>query len=454
MAGDTRHYSGFTVHRSISGCEVNVTSVNAARSLFLKKTQLRYRPLTVAVRRALRHSVMIVADGEEWRRTHDAIIPHLQASVVSRDYAPVICAMADETFNHLAARSAGAGPTPQPLDVDVERLMRIVVSRVMGHVMFGKTLSVEDAEYLEGAMNDSTRMVRDGLAAALNRVSGAALQLLRIPQHQPFLYPRAQRLAVEGLIEWIGAKIDQGNEAGAKRPIIESLGTRFDHLPPARKRRCISAECVMMFIAGIETTAATLTFAIAETARDSSVHDHVVEEARRKENDCPGADAPMIQFPYIHGVVQETLRRHTIVPTMLREAEGQIELRGNRRGTNCEEKVTIIGHSVLRYLPMQGNLRRSIWKEPFRFCPSRFAAPLTLEQNRNFNPFGLGPQSCPGRPLATVETVLVLQSFFRRLNLEKKELRKAIPVERNLLLTIRPVGVTVRVTAASAWRQP
>jgi cytochrome P450 len=83
------------------------------------------------------------------------------------------------------------------------------------------------------------------------------------------------------------------------------------------------------------------------------------------------------------------------------------------------------------------------------FDPDRFAGPLTSEQTINYIPFGFGPQRCPGHAMATTEAILILLAFFKRFDLEAKEIAHSIPVERNAVFTNRPVGVTARVRAAA-----
>ncbi|MGO8827952.1 MAG: hypothetical protein ACLPTZ_22160 [Beijerinckiaceae bacterium] len=45
------------------------------------------------------------------------------------------------------------------------------------------------------------------------------------------------------------------------------------------------------------------------------------KEARREADTGHDCDVLTVQYPYLYHVFRETLRRHTIVPTMLREAE-------------------------------------------------------------------------------------------------------------------------------------
>jgi len=451
MAKSNCRYTEFSVRRSALGCEVNVNSIGTARALFLKQTQLRYRPLAALVRSAIKHRVMIVADGEDWKRTRDAITPYLGAAPIAREYAPVIKSAAEKIFDDLVERSAGAAAAPAPIDIDidVESLMRVVISGVMGHVLFGRALPVDEAQYLDKTLSKATQMVRGNIPSLINTVVAAVLHLLNCSEHQPFLFPREQRKAVKDLLGWIGAKIDAAELAGTPVPLLESLKSRFADRGPRAQRRCIVAEYSMMFVAGIETTAAALAFAIAEIANNASVRDEVIKEARREAEAEFDGEALRRQYPYIYHVLRETLRRHTIVPTMLREAESDQQIIGKRAGDGSDETVTIERGSVLRYLPVQGNMRRGIWEHPHRFDPDRFGRPLTAEQKKNHHTFGIGPQSCPLRAMAITETILILKAFFERFDLEHQPITQNISVERNVLLTIRPVGVTARVRAAA-----
>lgn len=457
MTKSNCHYTEFSVHRSALGCEVNINAIGTARALFLKQPQLRYRPLAALVRTAVKHRVMIVADGAEWERTRAAITPHLSAACIARNYAPVIKSAAEHIFDRLADRSerSGAtleGATPAAVEIDVESLMRVVISSVMGHLLFGRALCIGEAEYVEKTLSTASQAVRGPIPTLINGAVATLLQVLKCPQRQTFIFPKRQREAVKALTGWVGAKIDAAELQAIPIPLLESLKSRFAERRPAAQKRCIVAEYVMMLMAGIETTAASLTFAIAEIANNRAIREEVVKEARKEARNEAEAlfdgEGLTIQHPYLYHVLRETLRRHTIVPTMLREAGTDQEIPGKRTGDSPGETVKIRRGSVLRYLPVQGNMRRSIWKHPHCFDPNRFAAPLTPEQKKNHHTFGIGPQSCPGRAMAITETILILKAFFERLDLEHKEITQAIRVERNALLTIRPIGVTARVRAA------
>jgi len=102
-------FAEFSDRRTLLGCELNVNSIGTARARFLKNTQRRYRPLAALLCSALGHRVMIVADGEEWKRTHSAIVPHLQATAVAQECAPVIKSVAERIFVSATLTTDSAG---------------------------------------------------------------------------------------------------------------------------------------------------------------------------------------------------------------------------------------------------------------------------------------------------------------------------------------------------------
>ncbi len=416
----------------------NVHSIEIARPLLLRHRPKRYAPIVALLRSALGHRVMIAADGAEWQATHDALRPDFQPAHLAQAVVPVIWAVATEAVSDLASRSSAVPGESAWVTVPVEPQMRILMARIMGHIIFGQVLSSADAARVEAWIDGLTRPIETGGRARINRWLGRILRLFDAVEHQPVLIPPHQRRVANTFVAWISDSIDQAGATAAQGTILANLERRFAGLGPAR-RRCIAAECAMVFVAGIETTAAALTFAIAEIANDPEILDAVLQDARR--DGAPAASAACqnpATYPVIHRVVQETLRRHTIVPTIMREA-----------ASDCQaDSVTFPRGTVLRFLPIQGHLRARVWPQPKRFDPGRFAQPLSTEQKKNYNPFGLGPQSCLGRTLAIYECVIVLAALFRQLDVRPQAITGPIAVQRNAMFTDRPVGVTVDLKAA------
>jgi cytochrome P450 len=440
----SRRCQEFSLHQGLLGCDLNVLSIETLRQLLAKHTPRRYRPLVALLRSGLRHRVMIVADGEDWQLTRDAINPDLQAGVVANEYVPVIRRVAEEAFSCLVGASSGDMATARAFDIAVEPLMRTVTLSILGHLLFGHVLSLKEAARMEGVLTAVTEFRTNGVLAWVNLGLGAVFGALRLGEYQPIIFPREQRQAAHQILGWISTKIGEAKRAGLRPPLLERLEARFAAQRPARRTRSIVGEYAMMMIAGIETTASALTLAIAEIASDSTVCDQVVRESRQQPAPSSGVQSVASQFPYLHCVFRETLRRHTIVPTFLRETEEEYSIRGMDPATGSDQTVQVPPGTTLRYLPLQGHMRRSVWADPHRFDPNRFAQPLSSEQSKNYIPFGFGPQRCPGHAMATTEAILILATFFRQFDLEHKAI-DGIPMKRNIVFTNRPIGLTACV---------
>jgi cytochrome P450 len=428
-----------TFRRGLFGSDLNVHSIETLRELLIKHRPRRYKPLVALLRSGFRHRVMIVADGDEWQRTRDAVNRGLQAGVVATDYARVVQEVAEEAFSRLETTGS---------DFPVEPLMRAMTLSILGHSLFGRVLPLEEASLMETTLTTSTEGEAEGTATRINRALRAIFTAFNAGDYQPVIFSRKQRRATDRILAWIGNRIDEAKRTGLRPPLLEKLEVRYAGQSPTRRKRSIVAEYAMMCVAGIETTASALTLAIAEIAGDDAVRDLVVREARQAPASGLTGAQVLARFPYLHCVFRETLRRHTIVPTFLRETEEDYAITSAHSATGSPQTINVHRGATLRYLPVQGHMSRTVWTEPHRFDPCRFAGSLNSEQTLNYLPFGLGPQRCPGHAMATTEAILILAEFFRRFQLEAKAIAHGIPLKRNVIFTNRPVGVTARIRPA------
>lgn len=84
-----------------------------------------------------------------------------------------------------------------------------------------------------------------------------------------------------------------------------------------------------------------------------------------------------------------------------------------------------------------------LWAHPRRFDPDRFTPDQVKKRPKGtYFPFGLGPQNCIGDRFATMEATLALSAVCRRVRLSDPQ----GPVGRKLGLTMRPVGLSARIT--------
>ena len=149
-------------------------------------------------------------------------------------------------------------------------------------------------------------------------------------------------------------------------------------------------ELLMNFLAGIETTAATLSFAIDRLGIDPRV------EARLRAEIADG-----VQDTYFDCFLQETMRYFPAIPFVVRETAEATTLNDVAMAKGEKIILSIVG---LHHNP-------SYWNEPEIFDCSRAEFMNTSYNRRAFLPFLAGPRMCGGARLANLELIEGLKAF-------------------------------------------
>ncbi|KAM3734304.1 hypothetical protein ACB098_10G005700 [Castanea mollissima] len=162
---------------------------------------------------------------------------------------------------------------------------------------------------------------------------------------------------------------------------------------------------VDLFLAGNDTTSATLEWAMAELLYNPEV----LSKAKAELNQIIGKGNAMVEsdidcLPYLQAIVKETFRLHPPVPLLLpRKAGAYVEIQGFSvpKGAQVLVNIWAIGRDA------------SIWEIPNSFEPGRFLGSKIDVKGRNFEliPFGAGRRMCPGLPLALRMLHLMLGSL-------------------------------------------
>lgn len=156
-------------------------------------------------------------------------------------------------------------------------------------------------------------------------------------------------------------------------------------------------ELLMNFFAGIETTAATLSFAIDRLAIDPRAERRLYDEILAQQD---GA--------YLNCFVNETLRYFPTIPFVVRETASETMLRGILLPKGQPVLLSIVG---LHHDP-------SNWNEPEIFDCSRGEFLHDTYDRRAFLPFLSGPRMCGGAKLAKLELIEGFKTFIRRFRVE------------------------------------
>ncbi len=163
-------------------------------------------------------------------------------------------------------------------------------------------------------------------------------------------------------------------------------------------------ECLTILLAGHETTANALSFALWLLARHPEIQAAVSAEARAVLGSRTPQAADYARLPYTTQVFAETLRLYPPVWVTAR---------------TCAEPYEIAGYPVPRgaaVIAPQFAVHRDprFFPDPLRFDPSRFSENAKAGRPRmSYFPFAAGSRQCIGEGLAWMEGVFVLAVIAR-----------------------------------------
>lgn len=208
--------------------------------------------------------------------------------------------------------------------------------------------------------------------------------------------------------EIIDSRRDRGDRDDLVTLLVHAENAEDGSLDAAELRE----QVLIFLLAGHETTATALAFALHLLAR------HPEQQARvREEVDGvlggPGGRAPtaadMGELPYLTMVVKEAMRLYPSAPVVGRRAVADAEVGGVRIPAGADVLVS----------PWVTQRHPDYWVDPERFDPLRFAPEAEAARPRYaWFPFGGGPRACIGQHLSMLESVLGLAVLLREFGFE------------------------------------
>ncbi|TFW17226.1 cytochrome P450 [Massilia arenosa] len=268
------------------------------------------------------------------------------------------------------------------------------------------TMEVIMRQMFSSAAGDDARAAEQ----AVHIVSRAADKELYWPASLPTWLPsqKPKRDAMRTLTGLIGRHIDQRlAQPGADWP--DDLLSRLLHLhqqdPASWPLQAVRDECMTAFLAGHETTAATLTWwcwcMAAHPGEQAQVRheiDHVLQGRAPQSAD-------LARLPALTRTLQETLRLYPAAPVLLtRRCIQPITLGGWQlpARTLCAIPVHLLHHDP-RSFP-----------DPEAFRPARFGEGAPPIPRGAWLPFGTGPRVCLGQHLAMAEMTAIAAMLLQR----------------------------------------
>ena len=340
---------------------------------------------------------ILTSEGEAWRRHRRLMAPAFDPRSIEA-LSPMIAATAREFVEAWRPGSV----------LDVSEAMGELTLKIISRAMFSAA-----GDDLGPVMQRTLRSAEAALAQLGLADFVPGLRELRARR-------REREIAVLFAVfdEWIARLI-------AERRISPGGSDLLDRLIAARDPetgrglgdREVRDQFVTIFIAGHETTAVALVW----TWYLLAVHPQI--EARLHAELDASPDAPPA---YARQVIEEAVRLLPPVPRIpLRQAQADDVICG----------VRIPKGALVCVAPWVVHRHRTLWADPERFDPDRFAGERPARYA--YLPFGAGPRVCIGASLAMTEAVIVFCEIARRYRLK---LLNPGEVGMRPRLTIRPMG--------------
>jgi cytochrome P450 len=340
---------------------------------------------------------LLTSEGSFWLRQRRLAQPAFHRERVAA-YADLMVAYAEEA---VAAWSDGAV-------IEVQAEMSRLTLRVVCRALF-------DADV-------------GGEAAVVGAALPIALRELDAQIHGPELLlpswvgtPSRLRLrrAVRHLDRVVYGVIAQRRRSDEDRgDLLSALLAVRDEDGTGMTDRQLRDETITVMLAGHETTALALAWALHLLAGDPAAEARMRAEVTTVLGDRPATAADLPRLIYADAVLTEAMRLYPPIPGFGRQTTEPCTVAGYRlpAGANVAVSPWVV-HRDPRFFP-----------EPDAFKPERWLDGLSERLPRfAYFPFAGGPRVCIGQGFARLEAVLLLATIARRCRLVAKDCRPVVP---------------------------
>ncbi|MEM6679506.1 MAG: cytochrome P450 [Pseudomonadota bacterium] len=356
---------------------------------------------------------IFISEGAIWERQRRMIDPafaHMRITVAFRHMADAMAA-AEARFDAAAARG-------EVLELEA------ALSHLTADIMFRTIFS----EPFEGAR---ARQVFDAFAVFQKACANVSLRhLLLSPDQAEIRQPPRARKAAARIRELVGAMLDariaMGPEAMPDDIARDIILARDPETGEGFTREEMLDQLAVFFLAGHETTASALTWAVFIMAEHAPTAERMRAEVVATAGEAALTASTVKRLAFTRAVFRETLR---LYPPVTFLARGAREAR--RLGP-----VDLPAGAMLLVSPWVIQRHEALWPDADRFDPDRFmgSRERAIPQGA-YIPFGLGARLCIGTAFAAMEGGLILGSLARRYRIEALDPASVRPVAR---LTTRP----------------
>lgn len=359
---------------------------------------------------------LLTSEGDFWRRQRRLAQPAFHR----RQIAALAQTMIDSA-DHMLDRWESLAASGQRFDA-AAAMMRLTLD-IVSRTLFSSALTRRELD-----------RVAETFTPVLEETNRRSQRIFHFWDRLPTRRNRAYRRGIASLEQTVYDIIARRRASGEEKDDLLGMlmAARDEQTNQFMDDKQLRDEAMTIFLAGHETTAVTLSWALALLSRHPDVREKLFHEVDTVLQGRKPTPESAQQLAYTRMVIDETMRLYPPAVAVVREAYagdvlGDFPIEGGAQ-------VVINIHGVHRH--------PDFWENPEGFQPERFTP--QAQKNRHkyaYLPFSAGPRVCIGNHFALMEATLILAMIAQRYQVD---LVPPYTLEPRMTLTLRPAkGVPV-----------
>lgn len=369
---------------------VAVTSPEGIRDVLSRTDAVSERCIIHEEVRNMAGDSLFVLPTESWRPRKRALQPVFTKHNV-RNFGGYVSGAAQ---NFVDRRRDGG-------DVDLDVECRRLTMQSLGRSVLGVDL------------NERADVIAEHMHVASSYTADRALRPVRAPQWLPTPARRRARIAVAEMLKVTNAMLQACRaDPNLDAPLVHALiGATDPETGTSLSDDDICNDLLIFMLAGHDTTATALTYALWALGHHHDVQARVAAEAAAiGDRELTPEDVP--RLGYTVQVLREALRLQPPAAGVARLAMRDMAVGGYRVEAGT---LMAVGLYALHRDP-------ALWDRPLVFDPDRFSPDASKGRDRwQFIPFIAGPRSCIGEHFAMLETTLAMATIVRSIEIRSRD---------------------------------
>lgn len=341
---------------------------------------------TYRMARSVTGNGLLTSDGQEWHQRRRLLQP-----IFARNHIAHYDAQITAVTSMMLAQWQQLAEQGKPVDVSVE--MTHLTLNIACKTFFN--LDIVDQE--TASVSEAVLTLSQAFTKRFRSKTAPLWGLFGFPTPNNPALSRAQA-TLNGVVEQAIHSLAQV-ETSSGNVLAQLIQTSDPETGQRLNRQALQTEILTLLLAGHETTARALTWALYLLAKHTEVQSRLADTIDALGNANTLHFQGLNELPYLRMVVEETLRLYPPIWAFSRRAEADDLVDGYRMP---KEARILISPYVAHRLP-------EFWPEPERFDPERFTEESVAQRPEHaYIPFGAGPRQCIGKRFAMLELQLVL----------------------------------------------